>query len=70
MTALPFRITAAAGGLVIATLAVAVAPAMGERYGSQMAIEEMKPVLIEQPVPKKTGLGIVLLKIAMGSRGN
>jgi hypothetical protein len=43
---------------------------MGARYGEQLAIEEMTPVLIEQPVPPKTGLGIVLLKIAMGSRGN
>jgi hypothetical protein len=70
MTALSRRITAAAGGIVVATIIAVTAPAMGARYGERIAIEEMMPVLIEQPVPPKTGLGIILLKIAMGSRGN
>jgi hypothetical protein len=65
MTALSHRITAAAGGLVIATIVTITAPAMGARYGVQLATEETRPVLIEQPTPRKMGFGIVLLKIAM-----
>ncbi|MHA6643743.1 hypothetical protein [Mesorhizobium sp. A623] len=63
MTWSPTRISAAGGGLVIALMMVAAAPGAGARYGEKLAIEDMQPIVIEQPKIRKGGIGFVLMKI-------
>ena len=53
-----------------AGLAVVATPTIGDCYGERQAIEEMQPDIIEQPAPRKVGLGIVLLKITQGWADN
>lgn len=58
------RSIAAGGmGMGIAMMMVAAAPGAGARYGEQLAIEDMKPIVIEQPKLRKGGIGFVLMKI-------